>query len=183
MRKGSKMSIQTKLKISLTMRGVPKSLETRSRMSIARIGKPLSEEHRIKLIGRTSGMHGKKHSLETREKMSLSAKGRIISPEQREKIAGAKNWNWKGGTTPEDKKIRASQEFKDLRKLVFKRDAYKCVLCGYDSKGTRPPDIHIDHIKPFALFPDLRFTPGNCRTLCVPCHKSTDTYGFRTKRP
>jgi len=31
-------------------------------------------------------------------------------------------------------------------------------------------------IKPFAYFPELRLVIANGRTLCIPCHKKTDTY-------
>ena len=34
------------------------------------------------------------------------------------------------------------------------------------------------HIKPFADYPDLRFELSNGRTLCVPCHTKTPTYGW-----
>ena len=36
--------------------------------------------------------------------------------------------------------------------------------------------LNADHIKPFSLFPELRFDLNNGRTLCVECHKKTDTY-------
>lgn len=37
--------------------------------------------------------------------------------------------------------------------------------------------LHADNIKPFALYPELRFEVTNGRTLCIPCHKKTGTYG------
>lgn len=157
------------------------SEETKKKISLARTGKPVSafQLQRMKET-RVDGMKGKKHSSETKLKMRLAALGRIISPEHIKKISGANNWNWKGGISPENKKIRMSVEFKNWRMSVFRRDEYKCIQCGYSSKGTRPSDIHADHIKPFAKYPELRFSMENGRTLCVPCHKKTDTWGGRT---
>ena len=90
---------------------------------------------------------------------------------------GEKNNNWKGGITPINEKIRKSVQYKLWRVAVFKRDNYTCVWCGND-KG----DKHADHIKPFSLFPELRFAIDNGRTLCVPCHRTTDTYGANIKK-
>lgn len=68
--------------------------------------------------------------------------------------------------------MRYSKRMEDWRKSVFERDGYVCQVCG--QKGGY---LHADHIKPFAYYPDLRFELSNGRTLCVPCHKKTDTYG------
>lgn len=78
---------------------------------------------------------------------------------------------WKGGATPEGTRIRQSTPYKEWRNAVFTRDNYTCLTCG--ARGVR---LHADHIKPFALFPELRFDVGNGRTLCEPCHKATPTY-------
>lgn len=76
------------------------------------------------------------------------------------------------GKRTEDKKIRQSARYKAWRTLVFETDNYTCRDCkqhgGY---------LHADHIKPFALYPELRFEVSNGRTLCIPCHKKTGTYG------
>ena len=76
------------------------------------------------------------------------------------------------GKRTADKKIRQSAKYKAWRTLVFERDDYTCRGCGQHGGY-----LHADHIKPFALYPELRFEVSNGRTLCVPCHKKTGTYG------
>ena len=86
---------------------------------------------------------------------------------------GIKNPQWRGGVTPLHKQIRKSVEYEIWRRSVFERDNYTCVWCNY--RGKR---LNADHIKPFALYPELRFAIDNGRTLCTDCHKKTDTYGM-----
>ncbi len=83
---------------------------------------------------------------------------------------------WQGGITPINMKIRNSKEYKDWRIRVFRRDDYTCQECG-----SRGMTLHADHIKPFAYYPELRLVIENGRTLCVPCHKKTDTFAGRAK--
>lgn len=97
------------------------------------------------------------------------------SEEFKTRFSGENNFNWKGGVTPLNQKIRKSLRYKKWRNAVFARDGYKCIWCG------RKGDINADHIKPFAYFPELRFDITNGRTLCVPCHKMTPTYAMRLK--
>lgn len=80
------------------------------------------------------------------------------------------------GKTTEDKRIRVSVVYKAWRTLVFERDDYTCKDCG-----VRGGKLHADHIKPFAFYPELRFEVTNGRTLCIPCHQKTPTYGGRCK--
>jgi hypothetical protein len=89
------------------------------------------------------------------------------------KLSHKKEFNpsWKGGITPENKKIRASEEYKKWRISVFERDSYCCVFCG--QKGGI---LHADHIKQFAFYKDLRLDINNGRTLCKECHSKTDSY-------
>lgn len=91
--------------------------------------------------------------------------------------AGIKSHLWKGGVTKRNDKIRRSFAYKDWRRQVFERDDYTCQGCGI-----RGGDLHADHIKPFALFEELRFTLENGRTLCKPCHRATPTYGIQLTR-
>jgi 5-methylcytosine-specific restriction endonuclease McrA len=104
---------------------------------------------------------GKSPTLETRLKMSNARRGE-------------KNNMWKGGITPINAKIRNSLEYKLWRESVFERDNWTCVWCL-----VRGGELHADHIKPFALFPEIRFAIDNGRTLCKPCHKLTESYGNR----
>lgn len=73
------------------------------------------------------------------------------------------------------KRIRASVEYKAWRTAVFERDDYTCQMCQ-----KRGGVIQADHIKSFALYPELRFDINNGRTLCLECHTTTDTYGVNT---
>ena len=153
----------------LGVKRAPFSEETKKKMSISSKGKTVSEETKKKMSlasKHKSGMRGKKHSLEARLKMSAKRKGEL-------------NANWQGGKKAKHLLIRVSLEYKLWRKSVFERDNYTCIFCGFQSNGTKIPDIHADHIKPFAYYPELRFAIDNGRTLCVPCHRTTDTYGVK----
>ena len=86
--------------------------------------------------------------------------------------AGEKHHWWKGGVTATSDLIRTSTEYKLWRKSVFERDDYICRFCEQ-----RGGNIQADHIKPFSLFPELRFAIDNGRTLCEDCHRKTPTYG------
>lgn len=81
------------------------------------------------------------------------------------------------GLTPASERARKSDAYKAWRKAVFERDNYTCQECESRSEAGKPLVIHADHIKPFALHPELRFDVGNGRTLCKPCHQKTPTYG------
>lgn len=80
--------------------------------------------------------------------------------------SGPANNKWLGGITSKQMKIRNSAEMKAWRKSVFERDGYTCLGCGKVGG-----DLNADHIKPFALNPELHFDLSNGRTLCVSCHR------------
>jgi HNH endonuclease/NUMOD3 motif-containing protein len=114
---------------------------------------------------------------EVRKKISLATKGRKKSLEMRQKLSLAKRGVnslhlWKGGITKKNQLIRSSSEYRLWRTSVFERDDYTCQIC--QQRGGR---LNADHIKQFALFPELRLDLTNGRTLCEPCHRKTDTYG------
>lgn len=112
-------------------------------------------------------------------KMSLLMSGRIVSEETKQKMRVPHPWNqgekhrsWKGGITPINEKIRKTREYMEWRHAVFVRDNYTCQECQKHGGN-----LHADHIKPFFLYPELRFDINNGRTLCIPCHRKTPTYG------
>lgn len=78
------------------------------------------------------------------------------------------------GKTSAQKLIRESSQYKKWRISVFTRDNYTCQECG-----ERGGELNADHIKSFAFFPELRLELSNGRTLCVECHRKTETYGGR----
>lgn len=89
---------------------------------------------------------------------------------------GASHWNWQGGITPERIKAYFSKEYQDWRRTVFERDDYTCQGCG--ERGGR---LNADHIKPYSLFPALRFDVFNGRTLCADCHRKMGWFGRQGK--
>ncbi len=105
------------------------------------------------------------------ESTSKYRKGRPLPLSQRENMRAAhkklKTWNWKGGISPENKKIRRSLEFKIWRESVFSRDNWTCQKCMV--KGG---NLHPHHIYNFSDHIELRFELTNGITLCKKCHNS-----------
>lgn len=67
---------------------------------------------------------------------------------------------WRGG-----KSYRRSGKVVSWRNSVLKRDGYQCVKCGCKVGLTA------DHIKPWALYKELRYEVSNGQTLCEDCHR------------
>lgn len=147
-KKGEKLSQETKDKIRMNharfWEGKIKPLtpETIAKIRLAHIGRVATDEARKNLstahLGQKSWNKGMK------------------LPD----ISGERHWNWQGGISEENSRIRNSLENKLWRKAVFERECHE-----------RGGKLEADHIKPFFLFPELRFAIDNGRTLCKPCHK------------
>jgi len=95
------------------------------------------------------------------------ATGRKIIPNH----SGSKNPCWRGGLTSKDKLFRKTKDYINWRIGVFKRDNYTCQGCGV--VGGK---LHAHHKIPFSISKDKRLDLNNGLTLCVKCHKNTDTY-------
>ena len=116
-------------------------------------------------------------NLEFRDKQLKSVIGNTFRKGKKSpKISGKNHWNWQSGLTSINSKIRNSLEMKLWRQSVLERDNHACVWCSSNK------DLVADHIKPFSLYPELRFAIDNGRTLCNSCHLKTDTFAGRIKK-
>lgn len=197
--KGHKVSEETRAKIGAIHKGRIFSEERRKRMSEtakrlgtrppSALGRKTSPETIEKL--RKINL-GSKRGSEARQKMSEWQRGeknnnwgKEFSFEHRKKIGlahtGEKSALWRGGKTSKNRTIRNSMEYKDWRKKVFERDNYTCVLCKAKNGEGKAVVLNADHIKQFAYHPELRSDIANGRTLCVGCHRKTDTFKKKIK--
>lgn len=60
-----------------------------------------------------------------------------------------------------------SQEWLRLRYETLKRVGRKCLVCG---KGPPEATLHVDHIKPRSIHPELALDPDNLQVLCSDCN-------------
>lgn len=129
---------------------------------------------------------------------------RPCSEEKKRKIGeaqrGQKHWAWQGNASLKDthQRLRNTYLYKAWRKGVYERDGYTCTMCGKVSNGNLQADHYpiafsvilreletlygMEAVYDMAMkFPKL-WDIKNGRTLCVPCHKKTDTYGLKLVR-
>lgn len=169
-------------KMSERVRGNKHPLWGKSHTEIAR---QKIREARALQVSPMKGKHFSGKSLENiiqaRLKDGIKRRGSKLSIERRRRMSearrGEKSSFWKGGLVEKNLIIRNSLEYRFWREAVFKRDDWTCVACKI-----RGGKLNADHIKPFAWFPELRFAIDNGRTLCVECHRKTDTYGGKKRR-
>ncbi len=163
------------------------SAETRAKISAAAKGNQRCLGHRhseAAKVAMADAARGRRCSDETKEKLRQANLGKHLTIEVRQKIskanAGAKNSFWKGGVSLKNKTERQLAmhllPYKVWREAVFARDNYTCVCCN-----KRGVELNADHIMSWAEYPALRYGVSNGRTLCVGCHRRTDSYGNRNK--
>ena len=87
--------------------------------------------------------------------------------------SGENHTNWTGGFTEANYQLRKAGN-RPWRNSVLQRDHYACVECF-----TKYSPLEVDHIYPWALFPELRYDLSNGRTMCQKCHGETPTWGSR----
>lgn len=75
----------------------------------------------------------------------------------------------------------SSYEWRALRMLVLKKYGARCQCCGASpADGVR---IHVDHIKPRRLFPELALEESNLQVLCEVCNHGKGNWDQTDWRP
>jgi predicted DNA-binding protein YlxM (UPF0122 family) len=184
---GKKASNDTRRKQSLAKKG--KKMEAGA---IENYKKSWTQTRKQKQVDRLKGKppknlthKGYNHSEEHRKRMSERFSG------ENNPMFGKVGINNPCWVEPEKRKtslynqIRNCYKMNEWRCAIFKRDNYTCVLCSKHA-GI----LHADHIKQFAViifenniktlhdaldYKEL-WLINNGRTLCVDCHKNTETY-------
>lgn len=181
MKKGSKMSAESRLKMSISASKKRLSEEHKRKIGIASKRPNLGQFKK----GRQSQNKGKNLSEETKNKIRLARLGKKLSAEHKEKIGasirrknlvGENHWNWQGGKSDNRHKVR-TVKYKQWVSDIFSRDNWTCQTCGV--RGTY---LQAHHIKSWAHYPALRYDVNNGVTLCLSCHKLTDNYGGKGKK-
>ena len=90
--------------------------------------------------------------------------GRKRSEMTKQKIKGKRNGRWKGGVSFNYREGYRKQA-KDWARIVFRRDGYRCLICG--KIGGK---LNAHHIKYWSKYPKFRFNLDNGITLCEECH-------------
>lgn len=124
--------------------------------------------------GRCQSCASKENASRPEMKRVLRENGLRTPPPVRK---GAESHMWRGGLTPENMRVRGSIQIKNWRDNVFARDDYTCTCCG-----ARGGKLEADHIMPFSLYPELRFSVFNGRTMCKSCHGALGAKVLRGKQ-
>lgn len=173
------------------MKKKPLSQEQKDNISKKLTGRKLPAHVIEKLKGRIPVNKGKKGLWKSNRKGKKFPNHHSISYRKllSEKMRGEKNLAWRGGTSKIGKIVRRCMYYQIWRTSVFTRDSHTCQECkvtgGY---------LNADHIRPFAVILHENniktieqaieclelWDINNGRTLCLPCHKKTETFGRNT---
>lgn len=170
--------------------GIPRTPEERKKMSESRKGIPAwnkgipardPERLRKLRIGKKPWSKGlKMSSIFCKKNSEAQLKSKNLP-------RGERHWKWKGGTTKFRHHVMELSSYKKWREEIFERDNFTCTNCG-----KRGSDLQADHIISFkevaikfslktvsdAIACEFLWDIKNGRTLCKPCHRLTETFGF-----
>lgn len=165
------------IKIAIAQKGKVASQETREKQRLSAIKRGSNVPRRGKnVICPVCGKEKYKCPRDIRRGSKFCSKGCAYetfkgvrhSPQSEFKKGRPKelHHNWKGGITPENNRLRGSEEGRKWIALVLTRDK-KCQRCG----DKRKSNLVAHHIKNFSQHKELRFVVDNGIMLCRPCHK------------
>lgn len=127
------------------------------------------KKYKLRARDNTDLKTGFKHSEKTKKRLRETTKkawkdGKFDGIKRRDN-SGKNNPMW--GKIPWNKLIPTKSwwveaKFRRLRKLVLKRDNFRCVKCG------NTENLHIDHIIPYRICKEHKLK--NLQTLCRHCH-------------
>lgn len=159
-RRGRHISEEQKKKISDKLKGKKLSEEHIERISKSKLGHSVSIEAR-KNMSRAQKKNPNRYWLGRKNPYAAGAIKKINKIYKREK-----HWNWRGGITPENNKIRSSIELRLWRESIFARDGWTCQK--YNTMGGK---LIAHHIQNFSQYPELRLAINNGITLSEKAHR------------
>mgnify|MGYP000560004241 CR=1 FL=1 len=71
-------------------------------------------------------------------------------------------------------KFYASAKWKEVRYIALQQGGGKCCLCGAMARDG--VSLHVDHIKPRSLFPEMGYELSNLQILCSDCNMGKSNY-------
>jgi len=71
-------------------------------------------------------------------------------------------------------KFYSSAKWKEMRYITLQQSDGKCCLCGAMARDG--VSLHVDHIKPRSLFPELAYQLDNLQVLCSDCNMGKSNY-------
>jgi|WetSurMetagenome_2_1015567.scaffolds.fasta_scaffold104162_2 hypothetical protein len=162
---GKKLSTQTKIKISNTLKGIKRSELTKNKIRSARIGMKHSDKSKLKMSESHKGFNnpntGRPRSKHVKDKISKSHVGKLHSEETKRKLSeinsGDKSLKWKGGISFSP----YCKRFNERRKRAVRDFFNNLCICTGEPQYHRALSVHhIDHDKdqgcngkPFNLVP------------------------------
>ena len=91
-----------------------------------------------------------------------------LSPDNAKIICNGCLPTWSGSNLDGHVSFYQRPEWKRLRAKVIENQGMTCRHCHRTPDA--PSDVHVDHIRPRYIYPELSFTLGNLQPLCADCN-------------
>ncbi len=112
-----------------------------------------------------------KYKLEENKRIGIINLKKYYNDGGKQIMKGDTHWNWKGGVSPINRKLRTHSKWKIWRELVFLRDNFTCQNPNCEFCNNKIGImLHPHHIKPLSLYQKLAFNINNGITYCAEYH-------------